>query len=291
MSAPQLVLITGLSGSGKSTVAKCFEDLGFYCIDNLPLPLLSDLLADPQKLVEGQSRVAVVTDVRAPGFKVEFPQLVQDRKNRDFPIVLLFLEASEEILVKRFSETRRTHPLAPDRPVLQGIQQERELMAEIRGLADIVFDTSGWTIHDARSHIFREFAPSSDEQFLPVVSVVSFGFKHGIPAGTNLLYDVRFLPNPHFVPELKPLSGKDAAVRQFLEEQDDYDDLVSRIEEFLLFALPRFKQENRAYLAVGIGCTGGRHRSVAVAEALASSLSEAGWSARVLHRDIDREAN
>lgn len=289
MSTNQLVLITGLSGSGKSTVAKCFEDLGFYCVDNLPLPLLTELVADPQRLVAGQSRIAVVTDVRAPGFAVEFPLLVQDRKQQDFQMVLLFLEASEEMLVKRFSETRRTHPLAPDRSVLEGIRQERELMAEIRGNADMVFDTSHWTIHDARSSIFREFAPSSDEQLLPVVSVVSFGFKHGIPAGTNLLFDVRFLPNPHFVSELKPLSGRDAAVRQFLENQADYGDLVSRIEDFLLFALPRFKEENRAYLAVGIGCTGGRHRSVAIAEELASRLSEAGWSARVLHRDIERE--
>lgn len=288
MPRKQLVLVTGLSGSGKSSVAKCFEDLGYYCVDNLPLPLLRQFLQNPVEILQGQDRIAVVTDVRAPGFASEFPRLVEEMETGAVQPTLLFLEADEETLVRRFSETRRIHPLAGDRPLLEGIRQERELMAEIRGAADLVFDTSRWTIHDARRHVFREFASSSEEALRPVVSVVSFGFKHGIPAGTDVLFDVRFLPNPHFEPKLKPLSGKHEAVRKFLEVEPDYHELLGHLETFLRFALPRYRRENRSYVSVGVGCTGGRHRSVAVAEALSKRLAAAGWAARVLHRDIDR---
>jgi len=283
----QLVLITGLSGSGKSSVAKCFEDLGFYCVDNLPLPMLRALLQDPRKYVEDHPCIAVVTDVRAPGFAEEFPRLVGEMESSDIQPTLLFLEADEQTLVRRFSETRRTHPLAGDRHLLAGIRQEKDLMAPVRGAADRVFDTSRWTIHDARSHIFQDFASTSDELLPPVVSVVSFGFKHGIPAGTDLLFDVRFLPNPHFVPNLKPQCGKDAAVRHYLESQPDYEELLEHLQKFLEFTLPRYRKENRSYVSVAIGCTGGRHRSVAVAEELARRLGDADWASRVLHRDID----
>lgn len=286
MMASQLVLITGLSGSGKSSVAKCFEDLGFYCVDNLPLPMLRALLEDPQKYVEEHQRIAVVTDVRAVGFAEEFPRLVREMVGSDIQPTLLFLEADEQTLVRRFSETRRTHPLAGDRHLLEGIRQEKDLMAQVRGAADRVFDTSRWTIHDARNHVFQDFASTSAPQG-PVVSVVSFGFKHGIPAGTDLLFDVRFLPNPYFVPDLKPRSGKDAAVRQYLEDQPDYEELLEHLERFLQFALPRYRSENRSYVSVAIGCTGGRHRSVAVAEELARRLSDREWASRVLHRDIE----
>ena len=287
MTPTQLVLITGLSGSGKSSVAKCFEDLGFYCVDNLPLPMLRALLGDPRRYVENHQRIAVVTDVRAAGFAEEFPRLVAEMAASDIQPTLLFLEADEQTLVRRFSETRRTHPLAGDRHLLEGIRQEKELMAHVRGAADRVFDTSRWTIHDARNHVFQDFAASSEESQGPVVSVVSFGFKHGIPAGTDLLFDVRFLPNPYFVPELQPQSGKDAAVRQYLEEQTDYDELMEHLEGFLQFALPRYRSENRSYVSVAIGCTGGRHRSVAVAEDLARRLGNGDWASRVLHRDIE----
>ena len=287
MMPSQLVLITGLSGSGKSSVAKCFEDLGFYCVDNLPLPMLRALLQDPQKYVEEHQRIAVVTDVRAAGFAEEFPRLVGEMAGSEVQPTLLFLEADEETLVRRFSETRRTHPLAGDRHLLEGIRQEKDLMAQVRGAADRVFDTSRWTIHDARNHVFQDFASTSTEQQGPVVSVVSFGFKHGIPAGTDLLFDVRFLPNPYFVPDLKPLSGKDAAVRQYLEKQPDFDELMEHLEGFMQFALPRYKSENRSYVSVAIGCTGGRHRSVAVAEELARRLADEEWASRVLHRDIE----
>jgi len=283
-----LVVVTGLSGSGKSTVAKCFEDLGYYCVDNLPLPLLREFLKRPSELTEGHDRIAVVADARAPRFATEFPDLVAEMKKGEIESTLLFLEAEEGTLVRRFSETRRIHPLAGDGHVLEGIQRERDMMAEIRGAADLVLDTSEWTIHDARSHIFGEFAGSAEEQLRPIVSLVSFGFKHGIPAGTDLLFDVRFLANPHFETDLRPLSGRDAAVRQFLEKYDEYDELNVRLTDFLGFVLPRYRRENRSYLSIAVGCTGGRHRSVAVAEELAVRLNDLGWSGRVFHRDIDR---
>jgi UPF0042 nucleotide-binding protein len=286
----RLVLITGLSGSGKSSVAKCFEDLGYYCIDNLPLPLLREFLSRPLELGEGHEKISVVTDVRAAGFAAEFPRLVAEMDRRHLSVTLLFLEASEDTLVRRFSETRRPHPLAGDRPLLDGIRQERELLAEVRGVADLVLDTSDWSIHEVRNQVFREFAGESSDPSLtgPVVSLVSFGFKHGIPPGTDLLFDVRFMSNPHFVPELQDLTGQDAAVRQFLDKLDDYHELLQKVEELLLFLLPRFSRENRSYVSVAVGCTGGRHRSVAVAEELANRLQNAQWSVRVIHRDIAR---
>jgi len=286
----RLVLITGLSGSGKSSVAKCFEDLGYYCIDNLPLPLLREFLSRPLELGEGHEKISVVTDVRAAGFAAEFPRLVAEMDRRHLSVTLLFLEASEDALVRRFSETRRPHPLAGDRPLLDGIRQERELLAEVRGVADLVLDTSDWSIHEVRNQVFREFASESSgsDPTGPVVSVVSFGFKHGIPPGTDLLFDVRFMSNPHFIPELKNLSGQDAAVRQFLTKLDEYHELLQKVEELLLFLLPRFSRENRSYVSVAVGCTGGRHRSVAVAEELANRLQNAQWSVRVIHRDIAR---
>jgi UPF0042 nucleotide-binding protein len=198
------------------------------------------------------------------------------------------LEADEGTLVRRFSETRRSHPLARDEHVLEGIRKERELLAEIRGAADLVLDTSDWTIHDTRSRIFREFADTTEEQLRPIVSLVSFGFKHGVPGGTDLLFDVRFLANPYFEDELRELSGKDAAVRQFLQEQDEYEELILRLSDFLEFVLPKYRRENRSYLSIAVGCTGGRHRSVCIVEELARRLSETGWSGRVFHRDIER---
>lgn len=286
----RLVLITGLSGSGKSSVAKSFEDLGYYCVDNLPLPLLREFLSRPLELAEGHERISVVTDVRAPGFAEEFPRLVEEMDRSSLSVTLLFLDASEDTLVRRFSETRRPHPLAGDRPLLEGIRQERELLAEVRGVADLVLDTSDWSIHEVRSQVFREFAPEADraDPMGPVVSLVSFGFKHGIPAGSDLMFDVRFMSNPHFVPELKELTGQDAAVRHFLDELDEYHELLQRVEELLLFLLPRYQRENRSYVSVAVGCTGGRHRSVAVAEELAHRLEAADWSVRVIHRDISR---
>lgn len=285
----RLVLITGLSGSGKSTVAKCFEDLGYYVVDNLPLPLLEPLLADPTGLVEGHDKIAVVTDVRAPGFADKSPALVARIDRRAVEVTLLFLEASDESLVRRFSETRRPHPLAAGAPLIEGIRRERALMAELRGAADMVLETSEWSIHETRAQIYREFAGEPGEEPSMIVSLSSFGFKHGTPYGADLLFDVRFLPNPHFVPGLREKTGQDPEVAAFLAAQPDYDEVLTRLNDLLSYLLPRYRRENRSYLAIAIGCTGGRHRSVAVAEALAGRLGQAGWQVRVAHRDSGRQ--
>ncbi len=282
----QLVLITGLSGSGKSTVGKCFEDLGYYCVDNLPLPLLRRFLEEP--VVEGHPRIAVVTDVRAPGFAAEFPLLYDEIDRGAVDLTLLFLDASDEVLLRRFSETRRPHPLAADRPVIEGIRAERELMAEVRGRADRVLDSSEWSIHEMRAEIYRDFGADRPRSTGLVVSLVSFGFKHGIPYGTDLLFDVRFLPNPHFVPGLREQTGRDAGVLEFLDGHDEFGEVVQRISDFLLYVLPHYRRELRSYLAVAIGCTGGRHRSVAVVERLRERLEDGGWKVQSSHRDADR---
>ncbi len=283
---PQLVLITGLSGSGKSTVGKCFEDLGYYCVDNLPLPLLRSFLADP--LVEGHPRIAIVTDVRAPGFAGEFPRLFDEIDRRLVDPTLLFLEASDEILVRRFSETRRPHPLGGERPVIEGIRAERELMTEVRARADRLFDSSEWSIHEMRAHVYQDFGGESSRPRGLEVSLVSFGYKHGIPLSTDLLFDVRFLPNPHFVPGLREQTGQDEQVQEFLDGKAEFQDVVDRFADLLLYLLPKYAGELRSYLSVGIGCTGGRHRSVATVERLQARLEAAGWKARASHRDLER---
>jgi RNase adapter protein RapZ len=284
----RLVLVTGLSGSGKSTVANCFEDLGYHCVDNLPLPLLRRFLADPVALAGGSGRIAVVTDVRAAGFAEEFPRLLRELDRTRLWATLLFLEASEEALVRRFSETRRRHPLAGDGPAIEGIRRERELLADLRGGADMVLDTSEWTAHEIRNHIYREFGAGAGEEPEMVISLVSFGFKFGVPHGADLVFDVRFLPNPHFVPGLRERTGREEPVQSFLDQAPGFTEFLERLAAFLLYLLPKYRQENRSYLSVAIGCTGGRHRSVAITERLAEHLKLARWPVRASHRDIGR---
>ena len=282
-----LVVITGLSGAGKSAAAKCFEDVGYYCLDNLPLPLLERFLDEREEMAPGREHIAVVADVRAPGFAEEFPRILDSREEENKATVIFF-EASDEILIRRFSETRRPHPLAKDRPVLEGIQRERDLLAQLRARADLVVDTGEWSVHDLRRQIFRDFAPEQRVHEGLVVSVTSFGFKHGVPTGTDVLFDVRFLPNPYFVPGLRELTGLDAVVKEFLEDQEEFGELAEKLGNLLLYLLPKHQRESRSYLSLAIGCTGGRHRSVAMAEELAEMLGTKGWSVQVKHRDIDR---
>jgi UPF0042 nucleotide-binding protein len=285
---PKLVLITGLSGSGKSSVAKCFEDLDYYTVDNLPLPLLRQFVADPVGLAEGQTHIAVVTDARAPGFAEEFPRLVREIDSESTDLTVLFLETSTETLLRRFSETRRPHPLADGETVISGISRERALLSDVRGLADMIFDTSEWSIHEIRSEVFRRFGDEQERDARLKISVTSFGFKHGIPYGSDTVFDVRFLPNPHFVAGLREQTGRDAPVREFLEQQPEFHDLLKRLEDLMAFLLPQYRRENRSHFSIGIGCTGGRHRSVAIAEALAARLEAREWATHLMHRDIDR---
>lgn len=290
MSGPRPpVLITGLSGSGKSGAFKAFEDLGFYCVDNLPLPLLEDLLVDPAAVLGDSSLpLAVVTDTRTPDFIAGLPALL-DR----LPVSprVVFLEASDEVLVRRFSETRRRHPLAIEQPLIDSIHQERELLADLRGRADLVFETSDWTIHDLRRQIQREFKLGETDDQTMTVSVMSFGFKHGLPYGADSVFDVRFLPNPHFQPDLRPKTGREPEIVEFLAQHDEYHEWLARLFDFVEFLLPGYRREARSHLTLAIGCTGGRHRSVAVAEALAGRLRESGWRVHLQHRDeqLERE--
>ncbi|MEO1084172.1 MAG: RNase adapter RapZ [Acidobacteriota bacterium] len=285
----RLVLVTGLSGSGKSVAAGAFEDLGFYVVDNLPVSLLRQLLTDPGVHLPDGRPVAVVADVRSPGFADAVPALLEaiDRDQLD-PLVV-YLDAAESVLVRRYSETRRSHPMGEgERPVLDGIRREKGLLASWRAAADLILDTSDWSVHDMRRAIIRQFDREESSGGPMVVSIVSFGFKHGPPAGADLMFDVRFLANPYFIPGLREQTGRDAPVIEFLGQQDDYLELLDRLSDLLGFLLPRYVHENRRYLTVAIGCTGGRHRSVATAEHLASHLRELGWYSRLSHRDVER---
>lgn len=284
----RLIVITGLSGSGKSSVAKCFEDMGYYCVDNLPLELLGRFLRDPFETSGTDGGVAVVTDARARGLAEQLPQILARPEVAAHDPLVLFLEADDETLVRRFSETRRTHPIGDADSLIGSIQTERELMSDIRGLADRVFDSSEWTIHDIRHQVWREFGPTDASEAGPVVTLTSFGFKYGIPYGTDLLFDVRFLPNPYFVEDLRQLTGRDQPVLSFLAGHDEYAEVVEKFNDFLSFLLPRYAREKRSYVSIGIGCTGGRHRSVATTEALGQLLAPEGWTLRVNHRDIER---
>jgi UPF0042 nucleotide-binding protein len=284
----RIVFVTGLSGSGKSTVARCLEDLGYYCVDNLPPLLLSELLGDPSAFVPGRDRLAVVTDMRAPGFAERVPELLAGIDRTRIRPTMVFLESSDEVLLRRFSESRRPHPFAPELPLLDCIRAERAQLRELRGGADLILDTSDWSIHDARSLVYSEFGKEVGHEPQMNVSLVSFGYKYGVPPGNDLLFDVRFLDNPHFVPDLRPLTGLDAPVQAYLRERTEFPVLVGKLVDLFRFLLPRYQQENRSYLTIAVGCTGGQHRSVATVEALRGELEQAGWAVRVQHRELQR---
>jgi UPF0042 nucleotide-binding protein len=278
-----LVIVTGLSGSGKSYVNKCLEDMGYFCVDNLPLELVEPLLSRVSA-----SRVGVILDVRNPDFAGRFPEILSRLRAGVPGARLLFLDASEESLIRRFSETRRPHPLSGDRSLLQSLRREREMLEEVRSVADVVVDTSEMTVHELRSFIQKTFVGDPARARM-LVSATSFGYKFGVPHDVDLLFDVRFLANPHFVPELKPKTGLDPAVAAYIEKDPETDRFLGRVGEFLDYLLPLYEREHKSYLSIGVGCTGGRHRSVFVAERLAAMLKEKGYPVRVSHRDATRE--
>ncbi len=278
-----LVVVTGLSGSGKSYVNKCLEDMGYFCVDNLPLELVEPLLGQISA-----KRVGIILDVRNPDFAVRFPEILGRLRARVPGTRLLFLDASEESLIRRFSETRRPHPLAGKMSLLEALRRERAMLEEVRAVADVVVDTSAMTVHDLRSFMQKTFV-GDPEGTRMVISATSFGYKFGTPHDVDLLFDVRFLANPHFVPELKGKTGMDPAVAAYIESDPETGPFLDRLAGFLDYLLPRFNREGKTYVSIGIGCTGGKHRSVYVAEQLARMLHDRGYPVRVSHRDVTRE--
>jgi len=283
----RFVVLTGLSGSGKSQAIRALEDLGYFCVDNLPVALLPMLAELTLRAGTEISRAAVVVDVREGKMLEEFPGTYRRLKARKgLNPVLIFLDAAEPALVRRFSETRRPHPLAPDRSAIEGIREERQAMRAIRKLADHVVDTSEMTVHELR-HVFTGVAAGTTPRTQLVVTILSFGFKHGIPVDLDLLFDVRFLPNPHFVPALRPHTGRDQQVMRYLNRSQTTQQFLKHTLNLLKFLVPQYATEGKRYLTIGIGCTGGRHRSVAIAEALRKGLAGIhGVRLRVKHRDI-----
>lgn len=281
---PQVLIITGLSGSGKTLVSRALEDIGWFCVDNLPtalIPRFVDLLRESQEL----RRAALVVDMREREFVKRFPKAFRELRARGVNASLLFLEADEKVLLRRFSETRRPHPLAVNQPAIEGIREEREGLRPIRKTADLILDTSEYTVHELRDYI-REHYDLRSEASPIVVSVTSFGYKFGLPSEADLVFDVRFLPNPNFVPELKRLTGNDAPVVRFMRRQEDTASFLRRVTAFLRFMIPRYIAEGKSYLSIAIGCTGGRHRSVMVANALGRALSGRDYTVKVRHRDV-----
>jgi len=281
---PQILIITGLSGSGKTNVARALEDIGWFCVDNLPsalIPRFAEMLRGSEEL----HRSALVVDMREREFLKQFPHVFRQLRGKDVAVSVLFLEADEKALVRRFSETRRPHPLAINQPAIEGIREEREALRPIRKMADMILDTSDYTVHELRDYI-KEHYDVRDQAAPLVLGVMSFGYKYGVPSEADLVFDVRFLPNPNFVPRLKPLTGGDAPVIRYMRRQPDTESFLAKLHSFLDYVLPRYVREGKSYLTVGIGCTGGRHRSVMIANELASYLGDKGFPVRVRHRDL-----
>jgi UPF0042 nucleotide-binding protein len=282
---PALVIITGLSGSGKGTVLKSLEDLGYYSVDNLPLDLIpkfAELTHDSPKI----RRAALVLDIREGESFRRFPLLYATIRQR-VPTRLIFLEADDNTLMRRFSETRRPHPLGAGKSVLGSIKAERELLKPTRALADLTIDTSKFNVHELREMIGEKFGGSRDESKI-MVYATSFGFRHGVPADADLVFDVRFLPNPNYIPEFKKLSGRHPSVARYIRSYPQTVEFISRISELLIYLLPHYIREGKSYLTIAFGCTGGRHRSVMITDEIRKRLLRAGYRVKGTHRDIDK---
>ena len=286
---PDIVIITGLSGSGMSSATNAFQDLGYFCVDNLPitmLPTFGRLVSDDEE--KGIRRAALVIDIREGGFLADFDKQLAELRSLGLKVSVLFFEASDDVLQYRFSETRRPHPAEKGQGLLAAIRDERQAMSGIRAHADQIIDTSDHTVHTLRSFLLERFSLDGDGGKMRV-QVMSFGHKYGNPGDLELLFDVRHLPNPHFVPELKRLSGHDSRVVKFLRSQDEVKETLKRFTDLLSYLLPLYKREGKSYVTVGIGCTGGRHRSVMIANELARGLRRAGFDAHASHRDVRKQ--
>lgn len=281
--APDLVIITGLSGSGKGTVLRSFEDLGYYAVDNLPVDLIPKF-AQLARESPSTRRAALVVDIREGSKLREFPSMFRDLRRRHHA-VLVFLEADDNSLMRRFSETRRPHPLGGERSVLRNIRAERTQLEPIRAIADHIIDTSKFNVHELRELIGEKFHGGRNESNL-IVSVTSFGFRHGVPADSDLVFDVRFLPNPNYIPQFKKLSGRHPQVARYIRSFPQTKEFLERISDLLIYLLPHYIQEGKSYLTISFGCTGGHHRSVMMAHEIRRRLEKAGYKVKESHRDL-----
>jgi len=277
-----LVVLSGLSGAGKSAALNSLEDIGYYCVDNLP-PALMETFADLCERTDSVERVALVIDVRTYGLE-EFAAAYEVLRGRYDAVELLFLDAADAILQQRYSETQRPHPMAVDGDMLAGIGRERETLMEVRELASRVIDTSNFSSHDLRGFIFEEYGGGADRQ--AIIRVVSFAFRSGLPKNADVVFDVRFLPNPNYVTDLKRLTGMDKPVRQYVESRPETGEFLGHLDGLLRFLIPRLRSAGRAYLTLAFGCTGGRHRSVAIASRVARDLETNGYDVFLIHRDL-----
>jgi UPF0042 nucleotide-binding protein len=279
----ELVIITGLSGSGKGSVIRALEDLGYYSVDNLPIELIpkfAELTRDSPTV----RRAALVVDIREGESLKNFPALYAQIR-RSIPTKLLFLEANDATLVRRFSETRRPHPLGTERSVHRSVLSERRKLAPIRALADLIIDTSKFNVHDLRETIVEKFGGKGEESKI-VIYLTSFGYRHGVPADSDLVFDVRFLPNPNYIPAFKKLTGRNPQVARYIRSFPQTTEFIDRIADLLIYLLPHYVHEGKSYLTIAFGCTGGHHRSVMIAEQILKGLKHAGYRVKINHRDI-----
>jgi UPF0042 nucleotide-binding protein len=285
---PRVVILTGLSGSGKTTALRALEDAGYYCVDNLPIVFMEKLLELSGHTAGEVSRIALVVDAREGRFLGEAPRIIQEVRQKGVDVEVLFFDSNDESLVRRYSETRRRHPLAGEGgSVPDGIASERRALAGLKAIADEVIDTTTLNVHELKRLVSRRFAAGEAARL--GITVVSFGFRFGIPTHADLVLDVRFLPNPFFIPELKPFPGTDPRVASFVLGQADARAFLDRLTDLLGFLLPRYRSEGKTYLTIAIGCTGGKHRSVALSAALAERLEAGGQPVRLWHRDVEKE--
>jgi UPF0042 nucleotide-binding protein len=281
----QLVILTGLSGSGKSTVLKAFEDMGFYCVDNLPVELIP-IFAELHAAGDSDfARAALLVDAREGVQLQKLPPLLRHLRN-EHPITLVYIDANEDALLRRYSETRRPHPLGKAFSVRESLRHERALMEPIRKLADVVIDSSQFNVHELRHFVIERFKNPDKRPVL--ISFVSFGYKYGVPTDADLVFDVRFLPNPFFVPKLRQLTGKDRKVQRYIQSFAQTGEFLRRIEGLLTYLIPHYTREGKSYLTIALGCTGGKHRSVMLSEALKKALEKRGFPAKIFHRDIEK---
>ena len=281
----ELVILTGISGAGKASALKTFEDLGFHCVDNLPLELLPDFAALVGKSTDVE-KAAIVVDIREGATLDRFPEILKQVK-KVLSTRVVFLDAQDAVLVRRYSETRRPHPLGASETVSRSIVEERQLLDTVRNVADTMIDTSNFNVHELRAHILARFGHQEKAERL-LVSCLSFGFKNGIPLAADMVFDVRFLPNPHFVPQFRKLTGLDPKVAAYVRKFPQTREFLDRVTDMMLYLLPHYVEEGKSYLTVAFGCTGGQHRSVMMAEEMCKQLKKAGYQVKSLHRDMPR---